>query len=619
MTSPNLMCTPRNGSVLIWILGLICVVAIQGCIKVPSRSLIPILIDNEARARYISQKKPESTCVPFSICQIGDAAFDNEAFLLLRYSLEQGAISRAVRYTERNPEVRGPCWIKNYPRFRIQLNAYTSVIRTEIEHFSSFSDVWHPKCSHIPHASKSWLLARIHNTDSVFQRKSSLYWALKDHLLWGDPCTICCDRSIRQFVRIGRARMDFLKLPIHGVQLPREDTKRSSRYGYGQESEKKWPSLFRREFSYSATVPILLNDLPKCRQQSKEYWYFVCGCLIGFWGVLYSYANRFNWRFVVGLFMFAWGIWLIVHSGLIVTQNLTKKDLTSHYFCITVISRKGEKFMSNVLPKDKQVMVISALAEGSGIRQIERMTGVNRNTIMNLGVRVGTGCAAILDSKMRNLSCRHLQFDEIWGFIGKKERHRNLEDDSTVGDVWTFCAIDADTKVVPAFRVGKRDAATANAFVNDVSSRLKNRVQISSDALRAYVEAVELAFGADVDYAQIIKTYEVGDESSPERKYSPSEVVSVEKRPVAGHPDMAMASTSYIERLNGTTRLQMRRLTRLTYAFSKKLENFKAAVALHFAYYNFVKRHNSLRCTPAMEAGIEKDFWSVENLVDAAS
>jgi IS1 family transposase len=275
--------------------------------------------------------------------------------------------------------------------------------------------------------------------------------------------------------------------------------------------------------------------------------------------------------------------------------------------------------MSNVLPKDKQVMVISALAEGSGIRQIERMTGVNRNTIMNLGMRVGTGCAAILDSKMRNLSCRHLQFDEIWGFIGKKERHRNLEDDSTVGDVWTFCAIDADTKVVPAFRVGKRDAATANAFVNDVSSRLKNRVQISSDALRAYVEAVELAFGADVDYAQIIKTYEVGDESSPERKYSPSEVVSVEKRPVAGHPDMAMASTSYIERLNGTTRLQMRRLTRLTYAFSKKLENFKAAVALHFAYYNFVKRHNSLRCTPAMEAGIEKDFWSVENLVDAAS
>ena len=169
------------------------------------------------------------------------------------------------------------------------------------------------------------------------------------------------------------------------------------------------------------------------------------------------------------------------------------------------------------------------------------------------------------------------------------------------------------------FRVGKRDAATANAFVEDVSSRLRNRVQISSDALRAYVEAVELSFGADVDFAQIIKTYEVDDSSTPERKYSPSEVVTVEKRRVLGEPDMRLASTSYIERLNGTTRLHMRRLTRLTYAFSKKLENFKAAVALHFGYYNFVKPHRTLRMTPAMAAGIERDFWTVENLVDAAS
>jgi IS1 family transposase len=181
-----------------------------------------------------------------------------------------------------------------------------------------------------------------------------------------------------------------------------------------------------------------------------------------------------------------------------------------------------------------------------------------------------------------------------------------------------FCAVDADTKLVPTFKVGKRDAVTANAFVSDVASRLRNRVQISCDALKAYVDAVELAFGADVDYGQIIKTYGQDDSQSPERKYSPPEVLSTEKRIVTGSPEMGLASTSYVERLNGTTRLHMRRLTRLTYAFSKKLENFKAAVALHFAYYNLVKNRRTLRMTPAMAAGIERDFWTVENLVEAA-
>jgi IS1 family transposase len=273
--------------------------------------------------------------------------------------------------------------------------------------------------------------------------------------------------------------------------------------------------------------------------------------------------------------------------------------------------------MANVLDKDKQIAVIGALAEGSSIRSIERMTGVHRDTVMRLGVKVGKGCAALLDRKMRNLSCQNIQVDELWGFIGKKERHVRPDANPQFGDVWTFCAIDSDTKLVPSFKVGKRDAKTANAFVSDVASRLSNRVQLSSDALRAYVEAVELAFGADVDYAQIIKTYGPDDVQGPERKYSPSEFVSVEKRRVTGTPDMGLASTSYVERLNGTTRLHMRRLTRLTYAFSKKLENFEAAVALHFAYYNLVKRHNTLRCTPAMEAGIEKDFWTVGNLVEA--
>ena len=274
--------------------------------------------------------------------------------------------------------------------------------------------------------------------------------------------------------------------------------------------------------------------------------------------------------------------------------------------------------MASLLYKDKQVAIIGALAEGSSIRAIERMSGVHRDTIMRLGVKVGKGCAGLLNYKMRNLSCQNIQVDELWGFIGKKERHVRPTDDPQYGDVWTFCAIDADTKLVPSFKVGKRDAATANAFVSDVASRLKNRVQLSSDALRAYVEAVELAFGAGVDYAQIIKTYGPDDVQGPERKYSPSEFVSVEKRPIMGTPNMGLASTSYIERLNGTTRLHMRRLTRLTYAFSKKLGNFEAAVALHFAYYNFVKRHTTLRCTPAMASGIEKDFCTVEDLVDAA-
>lgn len=274
--------------------------------------------------------------------------------------------------------------------------------------------------------------------------------------------------------------------------------------------------------------------------------------------------------------------------------------------------------MANVLERDKQTAIIGALAEGSGIRQIERITGVHRDTIMRLGVRVGQGCATLLDSRMRGLPCQHLQFDEIWGFIGKKQKRVRSDDDPQYGDAWTFCAIDSDTKLVPAFKVGKRDATTANAFVADVASRLRNRVQISSDALKAYVDAVELAFGCDVDFAQVIKTYEADDSSSPERKYSPPRVVSIEIRPIAGSPDLTLASTSYVERLNGTTRLHMRRLTRLTYAFSKKLENFKAAVALHFAYYNFVKRHATIRCTPAMEAGIERDFWSVENLIEAA-
>jgi IS1 family transposase len=224
-----------------------------------------------------------------------------------------------------------------------------------------------------------------------------------------------------------------------------------------------------------------------------------------------------------------------------------------------------------------------------------------------------------MDQKLRNLTCHYLEFDEIWGFIGKKEKHRAETDDPTLGDVWTFCAIDAETKLVPSFKVGKRDAITANAFVSDVASRLSNRPQISTDGLKTYIEAMENAFGMNVDFGMIIKSYGVDKgEHHQERRYSAPEVTSMQKIDVMGNPSRDLISTSHIERLNGTTRLHMRRLTRLTYAFSKKLENFDAAVALHFAYYNFVKTHGSLKCTPAMAAGVEKSFLTVGDLVEAA-
>jgi IS1 family transposase len=297
------------------------------------------------------------------------------------------------------------------------------------------------------------------------------------------------------------------------------------------------------------------------------------------------------------------------HYGKIVTQ----KPLTAINY------RNTLTLMANVLSTDKQIAAISALAEGSSIRSIERMTVVHRDTVMRLGVRVGQGCARLLDGKMRDLPCRYLQLDEIWGFIGKKERHVRIDDNPEYGDIWTFCAIDAETKLVPAFKCGKRDITTAKAFVGDLAGRLTNRVQISSDALRAYVDAIDQTFGTDVDFGQIVKTYEHDHSWHPEHKYSAPKFVAVEKRPVIGNPDMGLVSTSYIERLNATTRLHMRRLTRLTLAFSKKRENFEAAVALHFAYYNLVKRHNTLRCTPARAPGVERDFWSVAELLEAAA
>ena len=275
--------------------------------------------------------------------------------------------------------------------------------------------------------------------------------------------------------------------------------------------------------------------------------------------------------------------------------------------------------MSNILSIEKQIACIGALAEGSSIRAIERLTGIHGDTIGRLAVRVGTACGKIMDEKMRGLNCTKIQMDEIWGFVGKKQANlRPSDNPREVGDVWTFVAVDADTRMVPAYLVGKRDSYSANCFVEDLASRLDSeRVQVSSDALAAYAEAVERGFGSGADYGQIVKTYHCSELGA--RRYSPPEILTVKRRVVFGMPEQKHISTSYVERQNLTMRMHMRRLTRLTNAFSKKMDNFKAAVALHFAYYNFVRIHKSLRMTPAMAGGVTTRLWTIADLVEAAS
>lgn len=272
--------------------------------------------------------------------------------------------------------------------------------------------------------------------------------------------------------------------------------------------------------------------------------------------------------------------------------------------------------MPAFLSFEKQITVIGALCEGSSIRSVERMTGVHRDTIMRLGVRVGEACAAVMDRQMRELTCERIEVDEIWGYVGKKQRNLQEGDSPEHGDVWTFVAIDPVSKAVPAFRVGKRDYSDTVQFVGDVSARMKNRIQLSSDGMIHYAEAVEEEFGGDVDYGQIVKVYRSPDAPEGQRRYSPPEVSEIRRIPLTPGLDARSICTSYVERQNLTMRMHCRRLTRLTNAFSKKLDNFKAAIALHFAYYNYVKMHGTIRCTPAMALGVSSRLWTVADLVD---
>lgn len=272
--------------------------------------------------------------------------------------------------------------------------------------------------------------------------------------------------------------------------------------------------------------------------------------------------------------------------------------------------------MANVLSRERRAAVIAALVEGNSVRSTVRMTGVAKNTIAKLALELGAACARYQDETLRELPCKRLEMDEIWGFCYSKQKNvpADHRGEFGYGDVWTFIAIDADTKLCPSFLVGSRDGGSATHFCQDLAGRLANRVQLTSDGHKMYLEAVEDAFGADVDYAMLQKIYAAP--KTDEKRYSPAECIGCKKETIQGSPNKKLISTSYIERQNLTVRMSMRRFTRLTNAFSKKVENLAAAVAIHFMHYNFCRPHMSLKGrTPAQAAGVTSRRWAVEDMV----
>jgi IS1 family transposase len=268
----------------------------------------------------------------------------------------------------------------------------------------------------------------------------------------------------------------------------------------------------------------------------------------------------------------------------------------------------------NRLSTAQRVAVVKALVEGCSIRSTVRMTGVSKNTISKLLLQLGAACTQYQDATLRNLHCRRLQCDEIWSFVGGKDK--NITDEQKqngLGSIWTWTALDADTKLIASWLVGSRDSQSAYEFMQDVAGRLRGRVQLTTDGHRPYLEAVEAAFGIDIDYAVLQKIY--GQDANPEKRYSPAVCLGCDVKEITGTPDPRHISTSYVERQNLTMRMSMRRFTRLTNAFSKKVENHAAAIALYFMYYNFGRIHQTLRVTPAMEAGVANHVWSVEEIV----
>ena len=270
----------------------------------------------------------------------------------------------------------------------------------------------------------------------------------------------------------------------------------------------------------------------------------------------------------------------------------------------------------NTLPRSKKTLILRCLVEGMSIRATARTADVSKNTVVKLMIDAGKVCAEYQDKALRNLRCGRIEVDEIWSFVYAKQKNvpRAKSAPPEAGDVWTWAAICADSKLVPSWLIGDRTGATAIEFMDDLRSRLANRIQLTSDGHKAYLEAVEGAFGGDVDYAQLIKLY--GSEGGmSEVRYSPAKCTGIRKRMVEGNPNKGLISTSYAERQNLTMRMCIRRFTRLTNAFSKKIVNHAYAVALHFMYYNFCRIHKTLRVTPAMAAGVTDRLWEISDIV----
>ena len=269
----------------------------------------------------------------------------------------------------------------------------------------------------------------------------------------------------------------------------------------------------------------------------------------------------------------------------------------------------------NQLCTSKRTAIIAALVEGTSINATCRMTGVAKHTVLKLLKEIGCAAASFHDTHVRKLKVRRLQCDEIWSFVGAKMKNTSAEKiEQGWGDVWTWTAIDADTKLIVSYTLGQRGAATAHEFMQDVASRISTRIQLTTDGHRVYAEAVENAFGADIDYAMLVKIYGASNDN-PESRYSPATCIGCRTGVLAGNPDPDHISTSFVERQNLSMRMGMRRFTRLTNGFSKKLENHGHMVALYFMHYNFCRVHKTLRVTPAMQAGLTDRVWEIEYLL----
>lgn len=269
----------------------------------------------------------------------------------------------------------------------------------------------------------------------------------------------------------------------------------------------------------------------------------------------------------------------------------------------------------NKLTTAKRAAIVSCLVEGNSIRSTERIAGADKKTILRLLVQLGEACRDYQDRTLVDLPCKKIQADEIWAFCYAKDKNlpESMKDKPGVGSIWTWTAICADTKLVPSFHVGTRDAACAYEFMSDLASRLRGRIQLTTDGHKAYLSAVDGAFGRNIDYAMLIKQY--GEPIGEEHRYSPAECTGTHIEEIMGHPKERDVSTSYAERQNLNMRMGIRRFTRLTNAFSKKIENHRHAVSLYYMYYNFCRIHQTTRVTPAMAAGVADHPWEVEEIV----